>query len=310
MKTQYNSARSTIEAEGSDRGQSTLTRRRRFALALGGFLLTSLFTLPAPLAEAQCSQWNVGHGWRFKQGPTNVDLNLQQKGRVVTGTATHNITTASSDNVMGSFGGVTSVSGTVDGTVEGDSFAVKIYWENNTIGVYNGTIRPSGKIEGTGYKQGSSRTKVNWYSETRMVCAGEAAAEPTKAAPPLMNPPPKPIAKSGKVPANPPPKPISKSGKMPTSQASVPGVPTITAHPTVVTIPEGDSRGPVMLTWDAGPDHPDAEVWMKDTKGQETLVAKLGKGTRRASVERGTNYQIILTDAGEQLARTAVISKR
>jgi hypothetical protein len=78
----------------------------------------------------------------------------------------------------------------------------------------------------------------------------------------------------------------------------------------VVTIPDGDSRGPVTLTWDAGPDHPDAEVWMKDTKGQEALVAKLGKGTRRVSVERGTNYQIILTDAGEQLARTAVISKR
>jgi hypothetical protein len=89
------------------------------------------------------------------------------------------------------------------------------------------------------------------------------------------------------------------------------GVPRISASPAVVAIPAGQSQGTVTLTWDGGPDHPYAEVWMKDSsQGDEKFLVEQGKGTRSVTVERGKNYQFILTDAGQQLARAAVISKR
>jgi hypothetical protein len=300
MKTKY-STLSAAEAKSRDRilSSACAIRGRWWAVALGGFVFTSLFALPAPPVEAECEQWNVGHGWRFKQGTTNVDLDLHQNGTVVTGTATHMTYTPDGSH------GKSRVDGDVDGTVEGDHFAVHIQWDNNTTGVYDGTIRPSGRIEGTGYNQATPRIKVRWHSETSMVCA-DTAAQP-------INPAPPPIKSSGKMPAEPTPKPIKSSGKFrpssPPTQSSA-AAPTIKANPVAVTIPEGQSHGRTTLTWDAGPDHPDAEVWMKDMQGEERLVVQQGKGTRSVTVERGKNYQVILTDAGQQLARAAVLTKQ
>jgi hypothetical protein len=171
MKTKYHSTLSAAEAKGGDQTLNNPIRPRWFALALGGFLFTSIFALSAPPVEAQCQQWDVGHAWRFKQGPTNVDLDLDQNGTVITGKANHKI-------YVKEFEGLANVRGTVDGTVKGDSFAVHIYWTNNTVGVYNGTIGPSGKIEGTGYEQGSPSIKVNWYSLGVMKCADATPATP------------------------------------------------------------------------------------------------------------------------------------
>jgi hypothetical protein len=300
MKTKYQSTQLIAAARNRDRilSSACAIRGRWLAVALRGFLFTSIRALSVSPMEAQCNQWNVGHGWRFKQGTrvinqktvtTAVDMNLQQKGTVVTGTATLRDTYPSEGVVYVLW----NVSGTVDGTVEGDSFAVKIYWENNTIGVYDGTIRPSGRIEGKGYEQATPRKKVNWYSVSTMKCADTAPAAP----PPLNSP--------GKVPA-PTPKPIKSSGKAKVSAAT----PTIKAFPIAVTIPEGQSHGRTTLTWDGGPDHPDAEVWRKEgVDGEETLVVQQGKGTRSVTVELGKNYQFLLKDAGQQIAKAVVLTK-
>ncbi len=283
MKTKHHSILSPPVIQSGDKA---LIRRRWFALALGGFLFTSIFAFSAPPVEAQCSQWNVGHGWRFKQGSTNVDLELDQNGTVITGKANHRIDVTPKDGGPG-IEGKANVRGTVDGTMKDDHFDVIIHWNNNTTGVYNGTIGPSGRIEGTGYNQATPSIKVNWYSETHMECADAAPVEPPTATPP-----------------------IKSSGKMPKTQSST-ASPTISAHPTVVNIPDGQSEGTVTLTWDGGPDHPDAKVWMKEgSQGEEKRVAEDGKGTRRVTVERGKNYLFFLTDAGEQLAKAVVISRQ
>ena len=205
MKTKYNSTLLAADAKGGDQTRNSSIRRKWSALVLGGFLFTSIFALLASPVEAECKQWSVGHGWRLKQGSINVDLNLQQKGSVITGTATHDLHRKGSDLLMGGYGGTTTVAGTVDGTVEGDSFDVKIYWDNDTIGVYNGTIRASGKIEGKGWEQKSRRTKVNWYSETRMVCADARLLPRRQSNPPARRPTLRrsqlsPPAKSGRTP--------------------------------------------------------------------------------------------------------------
>lgn len=161
-------------------------------MALSGFLFTSIFALSPSPVEAQCQQWNVGHGWRLKQGSLNVDLDLHQKGTVITGTATFTGTIKKAEGgLTGSFGERGLIHGDVDGTVKRDHFAVRIHWSNNTTGVYNGTIGPSGRIEGTGYEQRSPSVKVNWYSDTHMECADAAPVKP--AAPP-------PIKSSGHIP--------------------------------------------------------------------------------------------------------------
>jgi hypothetical protein len=174
MKTKHQPM-SAAAAKGGNHVRNNTIHRKWFALALGGLLFTSIFALSAPPVEAQCQQWDVGHKWRFKQGSTPVDLDLHQNGTVVTGKAVH---IADENKVGGGFGALGWVHGDVDGTVKGDHFAVIIHWGNNTTGVYNGTIGPSGRIEGTGYNQASPSVKVNWHSETHMECADAAPVKP------------------------------------------------------------------------------------------------------------------------------------
>jgi hypothetical protein len=185
--------------------------------------------------------------------------------------------------------------------MEGNKFDMTVYWEGGSVGVYRGTVDAGGGMKGTTYdKRDPGRARATWYSSKSFLCARTDAANPAPSRPP-------PLKSTGKMPAPTPsrPPPLKSTGKMPKPQS-----PTISANPIAVTIPEGQSRGRTTLTWDAGPDHPDAEVWMKDMQGEERLVVRQGKGTRSVTVERGKNYQVILTDAGQQLARAAVLTKQ
>ncbi len=304
MKTKNNSPLSATEAQSGDHSQNNASRCQWPALTLGGFLFAFVFALSALSVKAECQQWNVGHKWRFRQGSkvvnektvtTTVDMNLQQEGTVLTGTANLQDTYPADGHVYVLW----KVSGTVDGTVEGDQFAVKIEWNNGTTGVYEGTIGPSGKIEGKGWEIRSPRTKARWYSETRMGCADSTAVQPTAPAPQT----------SGTVPTPAPVvRPVKSTGRPKTSTA----VPNIKANPVAVTIPAGQSHGRTTLTWDCGPDHPDAEVWMKESVGgdKEVLVVQQGKGTRSVTVELGKYYHFILKDAGQELAKAVVLTRQ
>ena len=64
----------------------------------------------------------------------------------------------------------------------------------------------------------------------------------------------------------------------------------------------GQAPGTLTVTWDGGPDHPYAEVWVSVDGGDETKVVEQGKGMRQVTVEPGKSYKYILTDAGRQLA--------
>jgi hypothetical protein len=108
---------------------------------------------------------------------------------MLSGTATHTIHNQNAGNAGLADGGrIETIDGKVEGTMNGKRFAVKIFWNNGTVGVYDGTVGLSGRLEGTGYKQGSSSVKVNWHSVTTMKCAdkkvGAGAPDWMKAAPP------------------------------------------------------------------------------------------------------------------------------
>ena len=68
----------------------------------------------------------------------------------------------------------------------------------------------------------------------------------------------------------------------------------------------GQSQGVTTLTWDGGPDHPYAEVWVKVDDQDEKFVVEKGKGTRQVAVESGKTYLYILSDSGERLATVTV----
>ena len=83
----------------------------------------------------------------------------------------------------------------------------------------------------------------------------------------------------------------------------------ITASPSVVTIPAGQTTGTTTLTWDAGPNHPYAEVWVTVDGGDERKIVEQGKGSRQVQVKAGKTYLYILTDSGKRLATTTVKGK-
>ncbi len=296
MKTKYSTTLSAADAKSGDPAQNRSIRRQWSVLGLGGLLFTVLFALSPSPVKAECAQWDVSGDWRMKQNNGfTVRLSLSQDGKNITGTATH-------------FQGGTHSARALSGNIEGEDFYVTIYWKSASggpgpSGVYRGKVGSSGRLDGTTYDAAHPGSKATWFSSRAMTCADATAVEPT-------NPAPKPIEKSGKIPANPPPKPIKNSGKIPQTQSSA-AAPTITARPILVTIPAGEFEGTVTLTWDGGPDHPDARPWFKESsQGEEVMVADQGKGTRRLPVERGKNYRFILKDSGQELARAVVISKQ
>lgn len=165
----------------------------------------------------------------------------------------------------------------VTGNVIGSAF----YLQLTSKGLeFRGEIAGDGKIHGVMHDASNPNKKLVFASSRVMKCT-ETRANPA--------PPPQTPVK---------PAPPSKA------------TPKISASPTVVTIPGGQSQGTVTLTWDGGPDHPYAEVWVRAGDQDEKFLVEQGKGTRTVTVERGKNYQFILTDAGQQLARVVVLTRQ
>jgi|ERR1043166_1612167 hypothetical protein len=165
----------------------------------------------------------------------------------------------------------------VTGTVTGSAFYLHLVSKGLEL---RGEIAADGKIHGVMHDLSNPNKKLVFSSSRAMKCAEILSTAPA--------PPPKPVV------TGPPPK----------------ATPKISASPAVVTIPAGQADGATTLTWDGGPEHPYAEVWVAVNGQDPTFVVEQGKGTRTVTVERGKNYLFILTDSGQQLAKAAVISKR
>jgi hypothetical protein len=298
MNMKHHSTVSAPVIRGGGKTLGNTIHRGWLAAGLGALFFASLTAFSPSPARAQCEQWDISGDWEIVQSNGNrVAMILSVNGTKVTGTA-RDIRDLPEIPVTG--------------TMVGNKFNVTVYWKRGNVGVYRGTVDAGGGMKGTTYDKANPGVHATWYSNRSMVCADADVSQPI--APPIEStnptpPRPPPLKSTGHMPANPTPSrppPLKSTGHMPKTQS-----PTISANPIAVTVPDGESRGATTLTWNAGPDHPDAQVLMKvGIDGEETLVAGRGKGTRRVSVERGKNYQFILTDSGQQLAKAVVISKR
>ena len=256
---------------------------KRTPLLCGLSFTVVLVLLPISARAQKCAKWDASGSWNIVQGnPTfYIPVELEQKGRVLTGRATQ--------GVIGKTGGVYNQTiGTVDGTIDVDSFSVQIFWFNGQTGVYNAMILPSGRLDGEGYEKSSSNVRVPWHSEGVLKCALAGPSKPFKITSKITLPP--------STPSPSPPRPAEPAPPPPPMK-----VPGIVASPVIFQAPFLPT-GIVILTWDGGPDHPYAEVWVKVNGAPETFVVEQGKGTRPETVQRGRNYEYILTDAGKTLA--------
>jgi hypothetical protein len=298
MKTKHDPILFAADAKSCDQPPNNSIRSKWSALALGGFLFASICALSAPPAKAQCQQYDVSGQWTIQQGHFSIPVALTQKDKTVSGTAFHQSKKDSDEAYVDVE--TRNVHGQVTGTVEGDSFNVQINWAGGGAGAYRGKISRSGKLSGTTYDMNKPSSTARWSTLHIFSCTDAVKVEPPA---PVV----KPVKSSGKFPTPAPVvRPVKSTGRPKEA------VPNIKASPIVLTIPVGQSHGTVTLTWDGGPDHPDAEVWMKAQTqgGEETLVVQQGKGTRTMSLQGGINYAFALKDAGEVLARTAVLTRK
>jgi hypothetical protein len=236
-------------------------------------LLGAVLALQPISADAQCSTgWDASGEHVVRQrGTYPFHVTLQQKGRVITGTA--------SATVERGDGGVKTITGPVDGTIDGNSFRVQIFWNNQQTGVYNATVLPSGRLDGEAYEKKSPNVRPTWNTDGVLKCTPAAPVAP------------KVIRSSGKA------KPPAAQPKPPFVLASQAIFPT----PYVPT-------GFVILTWDGGPDHPNAELWFKAGNGQAPFL-KLAKGGHQLPVERGRLYEYVLMDAGKTLSTVRFVAQ-
>jgi len=285
--TQINPQKTPIREEA----RADANRLRRFAAGLGGLFCAICVLLPSP-AKAECRQWYAGFEWSLKQGDLEVFVDLQQSGKNLSGIAAYR-TTRSKDRGLFVPDGIVKVDrkGKVAGTIDGTNITLDMEWEDGSGGFYTGVIGATGIIRGTvNVDKENPTNKWSWVSRKPMFCADKADKKP------------KPTPSATPAPAS-PKRLIKSSGKSQTETSSSAGVPRIAAFN------KPGQAGTQILTWDGGPDHPYAEVWVKVDGADETKVVEQGKGTRQMTVEAGKTYQYILTDSGQQLATTSVQAK-
>jgi len=104
--------------------------------------------------------------------------------------------------------------------------------------------------------------------------------------------------------------PNTRPRETPSSPAPGPTPPFITANPETVVISPRRDQGTTTLIWDAGPDHPSAQVWVKINDADESFIVEQSKGSRGFMVDPGNTYLFILTDAGQRLATVTVTVKQ
>jgi len=261
-------------------GDKTLNNsipRKWSALALGGFLFTSIFALSPSPVEAECQRDFSGE-WTIHQDSYSIPVSLSQNGKTVSGTASQS---HKNDPV---------IKGRVTGTVEGSSISVEVNWENGAVGVYNGRIDQFDMLFGTTQDKNNPRSVANWVAEHHFKCVEAAPFKP--------KPGFKDWSKAEAAPVT--PKPIRSSGKA-LHEGATPAVPRIIAYNK-----PGQTPGTQTLSWDGGPDHPYAEVWVKVNDEDAKFVVEKGKGTREVTVQPGNTYLYILSDSNQQLATVTV----
>ncbi len=257
-------------------------------------LFAASFAISPLPAQAQCAQWDVSGKWELEQGNgLTIEMDLRQSDTALSGRAE----VVKTGPIA--FGRKSSGprSGIVGGSINGNDFLVYVGWDTGSTGVYQGSINSAGRIAGSTHEKAKPRNSAPWFSSGMMKC---------KPVPPPAKPPPA-------VPTT--PKPVKTLGKnkvpQPQPAEAKPLVPPyIAATPPVVKLQPLEQVAKTTLVWDAGPDHPYAEIWLSVDGADETFVMEKGKGSLEVTLQPGLLYIYVLTDSGKRLATVEVRAVR
>ena len=148
-----------------------------FAITGKGCLLFALILalLPSSL-EAECAQWDVAIDWGLQQSDgilVHMELAQERGGTNLSGRASY------SDKIH-----AVRQQGDVKGTVQGNKFDLRVVWRTGNVGLWNGTILPSGIIQGRCSDENVRSYKATFVSDGPMRCVNP---------PPPQLPPPPPL---------------------------------------------------------------------------------------------------------------------
>lgn len=251
--------------------------RRQGTSKLGLFFVAVVMVLLPIAAQAQCAKtWDGSGQWEIRQGSgartTVIRLNLTQSGIALSGTASRDVRAGSTK-------------GKVTGDVDGGAFSIGIDWlDGGEYSIYRAQVSASGKLEGETYIGPNKRDRDTWTSLQPLTCGWS----PGKSRGNL----------TSRLSANAPAQPGQAT------QSLIKG-PTLFASQAVFPTPYIQT-GFVVLTWDAGPDHPNADVWVTyDNSRERVPLMKQPKGGLQVPVQRGRMYSFALMDGRTVLAATA-----
>ena len=252
---------------------------RHRTLALGVLFFVVVIVLLPISAKAQCAKtWDASGEWEIRQGSAArtavLRLNLAQSGSALSGTASRD--------------GRTKVK--VIGDSDGDNFSIAMDWlDGGELTIYRAKVSASGKLEGETYVGPNKRNRDTWYSDQPLTCGWSP----------------------GKSRGNLVPTRLSANAPVKTGQATG----SLLRDPVIVASkaffqPPYNPVGFVILTWDGGPDHPNAEVWVKFGNSRErVLVVKQPKGGQQIQAQRGQMYTYVLMDGRTVLATTTFVAQ-
>ncbi len=140
--------------------------------------------LATPAAAHACDRWSVPALWSIEQANgITVDVSeVKQNDSHFTAKATWS-SSGKETRVLGVKVVGVDVQyhhGVVDGEMSGGRLDLHVYWDNRSTGIYHGSFRAGGRVDGINYDRDHPQTKVSWYSHPAFVCA---IAPPPPAAP-------------------------------------------------------------------------------------------------------------------------------
>jgi hypothetical protein len=181
------------------------------------------------------------------------------------------------------------MTGEAFGNADGDDFSIVIDWKGFTeSNVYRAQVSATGKLSGETWIGPEKRSRDTWYSDQPLTCGwipGKSRGNLT-----------------GRLSATDTAKPGLGTGSRLAGPVLVAG--------TVYFPPPQNTLGQAPLHWNAGPDHPNAELWVKYGDSRErTIFAKQSKGSQQIQVQRGVMYTYILMDGRTVLATVVVLGQ-
>jgi hypothetical protein len=137
---------------------------RARGLSLRTVLAATIAVLLAPgAAQAACSgKWDLSGS--FFAAQTNgvvVTFHLEQDGTSLSGDATVPNPVVSSTSYP-------IAARSVEGSIEGDSVTLTVYWKGPSIGIYTGTVNSEGYLYGEGYDKLTPESRAGWTSDRKM----------------------------------------------------------------------------------------------------------------------------------------------